>query len=238
MSLKVSGEKVNGGGDCMLISDGNIPFSLYTRHMDKDPWLDKWIPLLKQKSAKGFVLELGCGSGWDTIELLNAGCNAIASDLSTGNLLATKQAVPNADNVQLNHSHPLPFVNHCLSVIVASLSLHYFTWTVTQQIASELQRCLKTDGILLARFNSTHDYHYGASPTESEIEPNFHQVGTSTKRFFDEPAVRSLLHGWDIQFLEENVIHRYEKPKSVWEVMAICQSVWSPAILNMAESMC
>jgi hypothetical protein len=41
-----------------------------------------------------------------------------------------------------------------------------------------------------------------------------------TKRFFDEEAVRTFLQGWDIQFLEENTIHRYEKPKSVWEVMA------------------
>jgi hypothetical protein len=55
-----------------------------------------------------------------------------------------------------------------------------------------------------------------------EIEPSFHQVGTSTKRFFDETSIRAFLQGWDIQFLEENIIHRYEKPKSVWEVMAVC----------------
>ena len=41
-----------------------------------------------------------------------------------------------------------------------------------------------------------------------------------TKRFFDEDHVRAFLHGWDFQFLEENTINRYEKPKSVWEVMA------------------
>ena len=194
--------------------------------MKNDPWLDKWIPLLKEKSANGLVLELGCGSGWDTLELTNAGCNTIASDLSTRNLRATQQAAPNADTVQLDNGKPFPFANNSISVIIASLSLHYFAWTVTMQIASELRRCLKADGILLARFNSTNDFHYGASPTETEIEPNFHQVGTSTKRFFDEKAVRTMLQGWDIQFLEENVIHRYEKPKSVWEVMAVCLSVY------------
>jgi hypothetical protein len=88
------------------------------------------------------------------------------------------------------------------------------------QIASELKRCLKTDGLLLARFNSTNDVNYGAG-SGLEIEPNFYQVRSSTKRFFDETAVRIFLHGWGIQFLEENIIHRYEKPKSVWEVMAI-----------------
>jgi SAM-dependent methyltransferase len=187
--------------------------------MINDPWLDKWTPLLKQRSANGLILELGCGWGWDTTELLNAGCNVIAADLSTENLRATQQAVPNADILQLDHSQSLPFVDHSVDVIVASLSLHYFTWTVTLQIASELKRCLKTDGILLARVNSTDDVNYGAG-SGVEIEPNLYQIESRTKRFFDEKNVRTLFQGWDIQFLEENIIHRYEKPKSVWEVLA------------------
>lgn len=188
--------------------------------MNNDPWLDKWLPLLKEKSTNGLVLELGCGWGWDTLELINAGCNVITSDLSTRNLLATRQAVPKADTVQLDNGKPLPFVDHSISVIVASLTLHYFTWTVTLQIASDLKRCLKVDGILLARFNSTNDFQYGASTTAGPIEPNLYFLGTITKRFFDESAVRTMLQGWNIQFLEENIIHRYDKPKSVWEVLA------------------
>jgi len=188
--------------------------------MDKDPWLDKWIPTLKQRSANGFILELGCGWGWDTLELLNAGCSVIAADLSTENLSATKSTSPNADILQLDHSHPLPFAAHSIDVIIASLSLHYFTWTVTMQIASELKRCLKADGTLLARFNSTDDVNFGAG-SGIEIEPNFYQWGMGTKRFFDEITVRAFLQGWDIQFLKENIIYRYEKPKSVWELMAV-----------------
>jgi len=187
--------------------------------MDKDPWLDKWLPTLKQRSANGFILELGCGWGWDTLELLNAGCNVIAADLSTENLSAAKSTSPHADILQLDHSQPLPFADHSIDIILASLSLHYFTWTVTLQIASELKRILKADGILLARFNSTEDVNYGAG-FGLEIEPNLYQVETRTKRFFDEASVRTMLQGWDIQFIEENVIHRYEKPKSVWEVLA------------------
>lgn len=188
--------------------------------MDKDPWLDKWIPLLRQKSANGFILELGCGWGWDTLELTNAGCQVIAVDLSTENLSATKSTVPQAGILQLDHSQPLPFADQSVDVILASLTLHYFTWTVTMQIASELKRCLKTDGILLARFNSTDDINYGAG-SGVKIEPNFYQMETRTKRFFDEEAVRNMIQGWDIQFLEENIIHRFGKPKSVWEVMAV-----------------
>ena len=191
--------------------------------MDNDPWLDKWIPLIKQKSSGGHVLELGCGSGWDTVDLLSAGCNVIAADISTKNLAECTRSVPQAKYLQLDNGQPLPLADHSLSVIVASLTLHYFTWKVTMQIASELKRCLKPDGILLARFNSTHDYNFGASTTEPPIEPNLYFLGTMTKRFFDEAAVRTFLRGWDIRFLEENIIQRYEKPKSVWEVMAVCR---------------
>jgi SAM-dependent methyltransferase len=188
--------------------------------MKNDPWLDKWLDLIKQKSANGLVLELGCGNGWDTVDLLAAGCNVIAADISTKNLAESSKAVPKAKFIQLDNGQPLPFADHSISVIVASLTLHYFTWTVTMQIASELERCLKPGGILLARFNSIHDYNWGALTTEPPIEPNLYFLGTMTKRFFDEESVRSFFHGWDIQFLEENVIHRYEKPKSVWEVLA------------------
>jgi hypothetical protein len=104
--------------------------------------------------------------------------------------------------------------------MIASLSLHYFSWDVTLQIASELKRCLQHGGLLLARFNSVNDHHHGAAST-LEIEPNFYHVGTGTKRFFDEDSVRLFLQGWDIQFLEENVIDRYKKPKYVREAMAV-----------------
>jgi len=189
--------------------------------MDNDPWLEKWLPSLKLKSTNGLVLELGCGWGWDTFELLDAGCKVVASDRSTENLSVTRSTAPRADTVQLDHSRSLPFVDCSIDVILASLTLHYFPWTVTLQIASELKRCLKPDGILLARFNSTHDVNYGAG-SGVEIEPNFYQMETITKRFFDEASVRSLLQNWDVQFLQENVIYRFEKPKSVWEVMAVC----------------
>jgi hypothetical protein len=93
------------------------------------------------------------------------------------------------------------------------------------QISRELKRCLKTGGILIARFNSTNDVNYGAGSGE-EIETNFYHVRTSTKRFFDEESMRLFLQGWHVQFLEEHVIHRYEKPKSVWEVIAVCMSTY------------
>jgi ubiquinone/menaquinone biosynthesis C-methylase UbiE len=188
--------------------------------MENDPWLDKWLALIRETSTGGRVLELGCGCGWDTLDLLSAECNVVAADISAERLAECSKSVPLAKLLQADNGKPLPFADHSMSVIVASLSLHYFSSEVTFQIATELKRCIQSGGLLLARFNSTNDYHFGAA-SDLEIEPDFYQVGTRTKRFFDEDSVRLFLEGWDIQFLEENVIHRYQKPKSVWEAMAI-----------------
>jgi SAM-dependent methyltransferase len=187
--------------------------------MRNDPWLEKWMPLLREKSVGGFLLELGCGSGWDTADLVSAGCPVIATDLSAAKLLECAESAPSAGILQLDVGNPLPFADQSMDVILASLSLHYFSWENTLQIASELRRCIRGGGILLARFNSTHDFHHGAS-SNAEIEPNFYHVGTRTKRFFNEDNVQDFLHGWEIQFLEENVIQRYRNPKYVWETMA------------------
>lgn len=190
--------------------------------MQNDPWLDRWLRLIREKSAGGPLLELGCGGGRDTIDLISTGCKVIATDISAENLVECAKSVPEAKLVQMDNGKPFPFADHSLPVILASLSLHYFPWEATLQIASELRRCLQSGGLLLARFNSINDHHFGAD-SDAQIEPNFYQVGTRTKRFFDEASVRRVLHGWDIQFLEENVIYRYQKPKYVWEAMAICK---------------
>jgi SAM-dependent methyltransferase len=190
--------------------------------MKNDPWLEKWLALIREKSAGGPVLELGCGRGWDTVDLLAAGCNVIATDISGENLAECAKPAPEAMLLQMDIGKPLPFADHSIPVIMASLSLHYFSWEVTLQISSELKRCIKGGGLLLARFNSTNDLHHGAS-SPSEIEPNFYQVETRTKRFFDESGVRLFLQEWEVQFLEENLIHRYQKPKWVWEAVAVCK---------------
>jgi SAM-dependent methyltransferase len=190
--------------------------------MKNDPWLDKWLALIRETSAGGHVLELGCGNGWDTVDLLSAGCKVIGTDLSMENLVECAASTPDVDLIQMDNGKPLPVADHSVPVIIASLSLHYFSWDVTLQISSELKRCIRTGGLLLARFNSTNDHNYGAS-SDVEIEPQYYLVGTNTKRFFDEKSVRHFLQGWDIQLLEENVIQRYQKPKCVWEALAVCR---------------
>ena len=41
----------------------DVQVLLYTHLMDRDPWLDKWLDLIKRRSAGGTILELGCDGG-------------------------------------------------------------------------------------------------------------------------------------------------------------------------------
>lgn len=143
----------------------------------------------------------------------------IAADIAPDRLRRCVQQAPQADHVLLDLAQRLPFRDRSFPVIVASLSLHYFGWSTTVDAVREIGRCLEPGGTLLARFNSTRDTNYGAA-SPHQIEPDFFQVGTRTKRFFDHPSLLRLFETWQIDAIEEMTIERYEKSKVVWEVVA------------------
>ena len=43
--------------------------------MFSDPWLDRWMSLVVERSGDAPVLEIGCGHGDDTVTLKKAGLN-------------------------------------------------------------------------------------------------------------------------------------------------------------------
>jgi SAM-dependent methyltransferase len=184
-----------------------------------DPWLERWLPLLRRSPARA-VLELGCGRGRDTATLVDAGCVVVAADRDIDALRECHARVPAARRVQLDlGAPPLPFASARFSVVVASLSLHYFRWDMTLDLAGEIARCLAPSGALIVRLNSSEDVHHGAAAPD-EIEPGLKLVEGAAKRFFDRGAVEAMLHGWRIEFLEHSTIDRYDRPKTVWEAVA------------------
>ena len=114
----------------------------------------------------------------------------------------------------------LPFPDARFKVIVASLSLHYFSWHQTIKILDDVRRCLKPGGLLLARFNSTRDPHYSATE-KHEIENNFYLVGGMPKHLFDDHDIAILFAtGWELLAADERVTRRYGGEKLMWEVAA------------------
>ena len=75
-------------------------------------------------------------------------------------------------------------------------------------------------GIFLARFNSREDVNYGAVGHQ-EMEPELYLVGGQRKRFFSQDSVSRLFAlGWQVQSMQHMVTHKYQSPKSLWEVAA------------------
>ena len=185
--------------------------------MQGDPWLERWLPLIGERAGPGPVLELGCGTGRDTATLIGAGHRVVAFDRSSAFIAEARARCPTAESHCRDILAPFPVAG--VGVIVASLSMHYFTWPQTLALAARVRDTLRPSGVLLCRLNSTNDAHYGANG-HPEIEPGLFLVDGEPKRFFDRAAVTALFaQGWTTLAMGEFVIDRYEHPKAAWEIV-------------------
>jgi SAM-dependent methyltransferase len=184
-----------------------------------DPWLDRWLSLIGERTAGLPILELGCGGGRDTEFLAAAGHRVVGVDLSRAAIAKARERVPSADFLCQDVRAAFPVER--AGVVLASLSLHYFPWDETVALVERIHRTLEPNGLLLCRLNSTNDHHYGASGHPA-IDSNYYLVDGEPKRFFDRDALDRLFGtGWQAISTKEGVIARYDHPKSVWEV--ICE---------------
>lgn len=183
----------------------------------KDPWLKPWLALVRERAGGAPVLELGCGSGRDTATLVQAGCQVVGLDLSASAVATARLAVPQALLYAMDLQSPFPLAQ--AGVVVASLSLHYFTWPDTEALVERIHSTLTPQGLLLCRLNSTNDHHYGASG-HPKIDDHYYLVDGEPKRFFDRAEVDKLFaKGWRVLSTAEHVIDRYTHPKAAWEVV-------------------
>lgn len=193
---------------------------IYRIDLKNDTWLQQWLPLIRSRASNSPILELGCGSGADTSILVNDGHEVMAIDRSAPDIAVAKIKAPAAayycQDMRTGFFPPQAVE---LGVVIASLSLHYFDWPETLMIVERIRSTLKIGGVLLCRVNSTNDHNYGASG-HPEITKNYYLVDGEPKRFFDRQTVEALFaSGWRTIAIEEKIIHKYEYPKSVWEVI-------------------
>lgn len=197
----------------------------YTRHgqralrRDYERWLDRWEHLWGQhRGARAF--DMGCGEGHDVRYLIEQGFYVIAVDGSRVALAVAQQIAPQAQFFHVDFREGLPFAAGTFKLIIANLSLHYFDHEQTQQIVDDVLHCLAPGGFLIARVNSSHDDNFGATG-HPEVEPGYFLVDGEYKRFFTRRALVSLgSQQWTLHSLEELTIHRYGKPKVIWEIVA------------------
>lgn len=187
--------------------------------MTSDPWLERWLPLIIDRSSSTPILEIGCGRGDDTATLSAAGLQIFAFDRSEASLAEARLRAPQAHIESGDIRDAFPALETSPAIMVASLCLHYFPWDETLSIVARIRQMLRPGGILFCRLNSTEDHNYGASG-HPRIEPDYYLVDGESKRFFDEPSIRHLFaEGWRYLSLEHYTTQKYPLPKAVWEIV-------------------
>ena len=188
--------------------------------MTDDAWLARWLPAIEARARARPVLEVGCGAGHDTESLVRAGLRVVAFDISPEQVQAARRRAPGAEIRCQSVLDRFPLEGTGVPVIVASLSLHYFSWSQTGQLFERLRQTLATDGLLLCRLNSTQDRHFGATG-HPEIERHYRLVDGQPKRFFDREDLDALFaQGWHIVSILHGHTGKYGATKALWEVAA------------------
>ncbi len=190
-------------------------------HPETDRWLAPWLASLAEHAQGAGILELGCGEGWDTQSLTQLGVPVSAIDQDATALDQARARAPGACYFLQDLRQPFPVADGSLGVVLASLSLHYFSWPETGELVASIRQALRPGGLLLCRLNSINDHNHGASG-HPQIAENFYLVEGRPKRFFDQESLAALFAtGWQTLSQTERVIHRYALPKAIWEIAVV-----------------
>ncbi len=184
-----------------------------------DDWLEKYIKNFDKNSK---ILELGCGLGNNAKYLSEHGYNELATDLSSVALQYVKEKLPNIETKVLDLTKPFPFEDNQFDIVIADLSLHYFSSSMTEKIMKEIKRVLRKGGKVYARVNSVHDLNHGAGQGE-KIEEHYYFVEGYNKRFFDEKDANKFFGLIGDCKAKEQVMNRYKKEKITFEIEVTCQ---------------
>lgn len=185
--------------------------------LDYDGWLDD-IEL-----APGMaVLDLGCGTGTDTLALLKRGVCVTAADFSQTAIDQLRSALAHhlvsADCFDMRFG--LPYIDAGYDAVVADLSLHYFRWVDTVRIVAEIARVLLSGGRLVARVHSVRNLPLNAEASLDPIENRYYRIDGCNRRYFTMEDIRSLFADWQLLSLHETTIHRYGMRKQVLTFIA------------------
>lgn len=185
---------------------------------DHDGWLERYSEILR--SSKGTpIIDLGCGSGHNSIYLKNKGYEVIPCDFSENALKRVRYYIPDSKTMNFDILDGLPFDAGTIQIIISDLSIHYFSHDDTYKVIEDIKRVLKKTGYLICRLNSTNDINYGAGKGE-KLENNYYKHNGKLKRFFDKADMNMFFSGWNIEYMEESEMHRYGDTKIVWEIAA------------------
>ncbi len=178
-----------------------------------DNWLGNYLTIILNSKKK--VMDLGCGTGNNSLYLLEKGKNVIACDFSSEALKIVEEKLKKVKTVNFDINNKFPFKNNSFDLIIADLCLHYFSEEDTKKILLEINRVLSKGGYLLLRVNSINDFN---SIQGIEIDKHYYIVDGIKKRFFNKDDLIFFFKDWKIIDMVEENMTRYSKDKIVWRM--------------------
>lgn len=102
------------------------------------------------------ILDVGCGTGAHLADYRGRGCELFGVDPSPAMLEVARDRLGDAAHLSLGDASRMPYPDSSFDLVTISMVLHELDPAVRTSVMSEIRRCLKSDGHLLAI-----DYHAG-----------------------------------------------------------------------------
>lgn len=184
----------------------------WKEHINKKLEDDIWIENYREYfNGKGKCLDLGCGIGQYSKELMSYGYEVISADISD---IALKKVKEFNDNVvKVDMKEELPFSKKEFDLVFANLSIHYFSDEDTKKLMLEIKRILKEDGLFIGSVNGIQGYEK-IKDTAVELEKHYWFNKNKYVRLFDKDDLEKYLDVFEILNIEEKETVRFNHKKN------------------------
>lgn len=104
-----------------------------------DDWLEQFSEIIDNIDTQ--IIDLGCGvTGNNTLYLLNKNKKVISCDFAEEALNLIKKHIPNSKTLLFDMTQRFPFEDDFTQLVIADLSIHYFSKKITKDIIKEIGR--------------------------------------------------------------------------------------------------
>ena len=184
----------------------------WSNHINKSLEENLWIDEYKTYfNSRGKCLDLGCGIGQYSKQLIKYGYNVVSADISDIALNKVKDF--NKNVIKLDMRNKLPFSDSEFNLVFANLSIHYFSDEDTKKLLLEIKRILKDDGLFIGSVNAIQGLQIIESDAK-EIEYHFYEYKDKQIRLFDVNDIKKYLKDFDIIKIDERETIRFEHKKN------------------------
>lgn len=184
-----------------------------------------FLPVLDKAGARR-ILDLGCGTGSNTLFLARKGFLVVGLDVSASAIAEAQQflAAVQIENVVLiaNDMKALPFPDEDFDAVVSINVIHHAKLSEIERTVGEIRRVLRSNGVGVVTVDSDTDYKFGQGIALEEKTYELtmpHREKGIIHHFFNENEARFLFKDFEITSLRLTSQDVAGRKNSHWEVV-------------------